>query len=68
MAKRKVTPRATGRSSKAPRSRAASAQRPAVKRRRRSAAAAVKKDTTVMQTDAGTKLLWGANQRRPSKV
>ena len=38
------------------------------RRRRRSATVAVKKDTTVMQTDAGTKVLWGANQRRPTRV
>jgi hypothetical protein len=42
--------------------------RPQVKRRRRSATVAVKKDTLLKQTDAGTKVLWGANQKRASKV
>jgi hypothetical protein len=37
-------------------------------RRRRSAVAAVKKDTTILQTDQGTKLVWGGNQPRPQKV
>ena len=42
--------------------------RPQVARRRRSATVAVKKDTTMLQTDAGTKVVWGANQKRPSKT
>jgi len=42
--------------------------RPQVRGRRRSAKVAVKKDTKMMQTDAGTQVRWGANQRRPSKV
>jgi hypothetical protein len=37
-------------------------------RRRRSAAAGVKKDTTILQTDQGTQLVWGSNQPRPRKV
>jgi hypothetical protein len=39
-----------------------------VARRRKTASVSVKKKTTMLQTDAGTKVLWGANQRRPSKV
>lgn len=38
------------------------------KGRRRSATVAVKKDTELKQSDAGTQLRWGANQRRPTKV
>jgi hypothetical protein len=41
---------------------------PHVARRTRSAATAVKKDTTLLQSDRGTKLVWGANQRRPKKI
>ena len=37
-------------------------------RRRRSAVVAVKKDTTILQTDRGTQLVWGANQPRPQKI
>jgi hypothetical protein len=37
-------------------------------RRRRSAATKVKKDTTLLQTDQGTQLVWGGNQPRPQKV
>ena len=44
------------------------ATRPQAARRKRSATVAVKKDTTMLQTDAGTKVLWGANQKRPSKT
>jgi len=44
------------------------ATRPQVARRKRSATVGVKKDTTLLQTDAGTKVLWGANQKRPSKT
>ena len=68
MAKKKT--RATkSRSAKAGRRPAAKpATRPQVARRKRSATVAVKKDTTLLQTDAGTKVLWGANQKRPSKT
>ncbi len=70
MAKRKpASGTSARRSAKAPRPpKAAARERPSVKRRRRSATAAVKKDTTLMQTDAGTKVLWGANQRRPTRI
>ena len=37
-------------------------------RRRRSAVVAVKKDTTILQTDQGTQLVWGSNQPKPRKV
>ena len=68
MAKKKT--RATkSRSAKAGRPPAAKpATRPQVGRRMRCATVAVKKDTTLLQTDAGTKVLWGANQKRPSKT
>jgi hypothetical protein len=67
MAKKKT--RATkSRSAKAGRPPVTSATRPQVARRKRSATVAVKKDTTMLQTDAGTKVLWGANQKRPSKT
>jgi hypothetical protein len=39
-----------------------------VSRRRKTATVSVKKKTTMLQTDAGTKVLWGANQRRPTKT
>jgi hypothetical protein len=39
-----------------------------VSRRRKSVSVSVKKKTTMLQTDAGTKVLWGANQRKPTKV
>jgi hypothetical protein len=66
-AKRK-TPARTGRSPKAGRPPAGkTAQRSQVERRKRSATAAVKKDTTVLQSDAGTQVVWGANQVRPTK-
>lgn len=39
-----------------------------VSRRRKTATVSVKKKTTMLQTDAGTKVLWGANQRRPTRV
>jgi hypothetical protein len=42
--------------------------RPQARRRQRSASTAVKKDGMLMQTDRGTKVLWGANQRRPTRV
>jgi hypothetical protein len=41
---------------------------PQVARRKRSATVAVKKDTTMLQTDVGTKVLWGSKQKRPSKT
>ncbi len=68
MAKKKT--RATkSRSAKAGRPPAVkAATRPQVARRKRSATVAVKKDTTMLQTDAGTKVVWGANQKRPSKT
>ena len=67
MAKKKT--RATkSRSAKAGRPPVQPATRPQVARRKRSAIVAVKKDTTLLQTDAGTKVLWGANQKRPSKT
>ena len=67
MAKKKT--RATkSRSAKAGRPPVKPATRPQVARRKRSAIVAVKKDTTLLQTDAGTKVLWGANQKRPSKT
>lgn len=66
-AKRK-TQGATSRSPKAGRPPAAKAsKRPQVERRKRSATAAVNKGTTLLQTDAGTEVVWGANQRRPTK-
>jgi len=67
MAKKKT--RATkNRSAKAGRPPAAKpATRPQVARRKRSATVAVKKDTTMLQSDAGTAVVWGANQRRPTK-
>ena len=37
-------------------------------RRRRSAVVTVKKDTTILQTDQGTQLVWGSNQPKPRKV
>jgi hypothetical protein len=40
----------------------------ATARRRRSAVVAVKKDTTILQTDQGTQLVWGSNQPKPRKV
>ena len=67
MATRK-TQRATGRSPKAGRPPADAAGSPQVRRRRRSATAAVKKDDMLVQTDRGTKVLWGANQKRSSRV
>jgi hypothetical protein len=56
------------RSRKAGRPAAEQRARPQVERRRRSAKVAVKKDAKMMQSDAGTQVVWGANQRRPSKV
>ena len=35
--------------------------------KKRSATVAVKKDTTMLQSDAGTQVVWGANQKRPTK-
>jgi len=67
MAKKKPA-RATARSPKAGKPPAKSATSSQAKRRRRSATTAVKKDTMLMQTDRGTQVRWGANQRRPSKV
>jgi hypothetical protein len=64
----KQTAGKNGRSRKAGRPPAEQRGRPQVERRRRSAKVAVKKDAKMMQTDAGTELRWGANQRRPSKV
>jgi hypothetical protein len=67
MAKKK-TSAAKKRSAKAGRPPAEkSATRPQVTRRKRSATVAVKKDTTMLQSDAGTEVVWGANQRRPTK-
>jgi hypothetical protein len=65
---RKKTRATKNRSAKAGRPSVKSATRPQVARRKRSATVAVKKDTTMLQTDAGTKVLWGANQKRPSKT
>ena len=59
---------AAGRSAKAGRPPADSTARPQARRRQRSASTAVKKDTMRMQTDRGTKVLWGANQRRPTRI
>ena len=67
MAKRK-TQAAGKRSKKAGQPPKAAATRLQVKRRQRSASAAVKKGTTMLQTDQGTKVAWGANQRRPTKI
>jgi hypothetical protein len=68
MARKKTRP-TKSRSAKAGRPPAAKpATRPQVARRKRSATVGVKKDTTLLQTDAGTKVLWGANQKRPSKT
>ena len=64
----KKTARASGRSKKAGQPPREGAGRAQTQRRRRSATTAVKKDTTLMQTDGGTKVLWGANQRKPSRV
>ena len=64
----------TGRAQKAERSRKAgrppvrSELRPQAKRRQRSATVAVKKGTTLLQTDQGTQVAWGANQPRKGKV
>ena len=58
----------TGRSKKAGRPPTAPTARPQARRRQRSATTAVKKDGMRMQTDQGTKVLWGANQRRPTRV
>lgn len=58
----------TGRSKKAGRPPAGPTARPQARRRQRSATTAVKKDGMRMQTDQGTKVLWGANQRRPTRV
>jgi hypothetical protein len=63
--KTKLTAPRSKKAGKPPRAFPASRQ---TKRRRVSATVAVKKDTVLKQTDAGTKVLWGANQRRPSKV
>jgi len=66
-AKRK-TQGSTSRSPKAGRPAVAKpSKRAQVERRKRSATAAVKKGTTLLQTDAGTEVVWGANQRRPTK-
>jgi hypothetical protein len=65
---KKKTARAPARSSKAGTPPVDTPGRPQAQRRRRSATVAVKKDTMLKQTDAGTKVLWGANQKRPSKV
>jgi hypothetical protein len=65
---KKRTPARPARSPKAgrpPQERAAPSR---VKSRRRSATVAVRKDTELKQTDAGTQVRWGANQRRPQKV
>ena len=62
------TQRDSKRSPKAGRPPASPTAKPQAKRRQRSASAAVKKDTTLAQTDRGTKVLWGANQRRPTRV
>lgn len=59
---------ATGRSAKAGRPPTGPTARPQARRRQRSASTAVKKNGTLMQTDQGTKVLWGANQRRPTRV
>ena len=65
---KKQTRATKSRSAKAGRPPMKSATRPQAARRKRSATVAVKKDTTMLQTDAGTKVLWGANQKRPSKA
>ena len=59
---------ATGRSKKAGRPPTGPTARPQARRRQPSASTAVKKNGTRMQTDQGTKVLWGANQRRPTRV
>ena len=64
----KNTRRGSERSSKAGRPPTDAKARPQARRRQRSATGAVKKDATLAQTDRGTKVLWGANQRRPSRV
>lgn len=72
MAKKKtsVSTKKTGtRSAKAGRPPAkGAAVKPQVARRSRRATVAVKKGTTMLQTDAGTKVTWGANQKRPQKT
>jgi len=57
-----------GRSPKAGRPPGGPEVRPQAKRRQRSAAVAVKKGTILLQTDQGTRVAWGANQRRKGKV
>jgi hypothetical protein len=64
----KKTGRVQGRSKKAGRPLGGEPARAQARRRQRSASTAVKKDTTLMQTDKGTKVLWGANQRKPTRV
>ena len=59
---------ATGRSAKAGRPPTEPMARPQARRRQRSASTAVKKNGTRLQTDRGTQVLWGANQRRPTRV
>jgi hypothetical protein len=56
-----------GRSRKAGRPPGGPEVRPQAKRRQRSATVAVKKGT-LLQTDQGTQVAWGANQRRKGKV
>lgn len=59
---------ATPRSAKAARPPVEATARPQARRRQRSATAAVKKGTTLVQSDQGTKVLWGANQPRPTRI
>lgn len=56
------------RSPKAGRPPAKTAGKKQVARRARRATVAVKKGTTMLQTDAGTQVTWGANQKRPQKT
>lgn len=67
-AKQAGRPQKAGRSPKAGRPPGGSETRPQAKRRQRSATVAVNKGTTLLQTDQGTKVAWGANQRRKGKV
>jgi hypothetical protein len=62
------TTKQSGRSPKAGRPPGGPEVRPQAKRRQRSATVAVKKGATLLQTDQGTQVAWGANQRRKGKV
>lgn len=64
---KRAKPGESKRSKKAGRPPVEAASRPQVERRRKTARAAVKKDTMLLQTDAGTQVVWAGSQPKPQK-